>query len=80
MPLQLAARSCEDATRHSTLEYALSAGFLAVSAGALLPDVADPIKSIWIKMSYLLSPNCIGSPGNSGASNGCGPPTLPPGQ
>ena len=62
------------------VEYALLAGFLAVSAGAIIPGVSDHIKIIFVKVSYLLSPECIGSPGNAGASNGCGPSSLPPGQ
>ena len=45
MPLQLAARSCEDATRHSTLEYALSAGFLAVSAEPCSQMLLTPSKA-----------------------------------
>ena len=61
------------------VEYALLAGFLAVSAGAVIPGATDPIKTIWVKISYLLSPECIGSPGNSGSSNGCGPSTTPTG-
>lgn len=61
------------------VEYALLVGFLAVSAGAFIPGVADPINFIWVKISYLLSPECMGSPGNGGASNGCGPATTPGG-
>ena len=60
------------------VEYALLAGFLAVSAGALIPGATDPIKTIWVKISYLVSPECMGAPGNP-SSNGCGPPTTPPG-
>ena len=60
------------------VEYALLAGFLATGAGATIPGVAEPIQVIFVKMSYLLSPECLGAPGNSG-SNGCGPASTPPG-
>ena len=73
-------RLVRDQYGQDMVEYALLAGFLAVSAGAIIPGVSDHIKIIFVKMSYLLSPECIGSPGNGGSSNGCGPPTTPPGQ
>ena len=64
------------------VEYALLAGFLAVSAGALLPGVADPIISIFSKVGSLLEaasePCPVGPPGTpTGGSFGCGPPTAP---
>ena len=60
------------------VEYALLAGFLAVSAGALLPNISDPMGTIWAKVSGLLSPECQGAPGNA-ESNGCGPAETPSG-
>ena len=38
------------------VEYALPAGIPAAAAGAVIPGVAEPIKIIFVKMSYLLSP------------------------
>ena len=61
------------------VEYALLAGFLATAAGAAIPGVAKPIEVIFLKMSHLLSPECMGAPGNP-SSNGCGPAVRPPGQ
>ena len=53
--------------------------FVAINgAPAGLVGVADPIKTIFVKASYLLSPGCLGAPGNP-SSNGCGPPAPPPG-
>ena len=72
-------RLVRDQYGQDLVEYALLVGFLAVSAGAFIPGVADPIKIIFVKVSFLLSPECIGSPGNAGSSNGCGPPTTPGG-
>jgi Flp pilus assembly pilin Flp len=37
------------------VEYALLAGFIAVSAGALLPPVADSISTIFSRMGSALS-------------------------
>ena len=61
------------------VEYALLAGFLAVSAGATIPGTADSISTIFLKIRYLTGPECLGAPGNP-SSNGCGPPTTPTGQ
>jgi Flp pilus assembly pilin Flp len=36
------------------IEYALMAGFVAVSAGAIMPDVADSISTIFSKVSSVL--------------------------
>ena len=71
-------RLVSDQYGQDMVEYALLAGFLAVSAGAVLPGISDPIKTIWVKTSHLLSPECQGAPGNP-ESNGCGPPTTPEG-
>jgi Flp pilus assembly pilin Flp len=36
------------------VEYALLAGFIAVAAGAILPNISDSISTIFSKMSSLV--------------------------
>ena len=43
-----------DETAQDLVEYALLAGFIAVAAGAFLPNVANGISTIFSKMSSLV--------------------------
>lgn len=42
------------------VEYALLAGFIAVSAGALLPGVAESISAIFSKMDSVVNQAAVG--------------------
>ena len=44
-------RLIRDKRGQDLVEYALLVGFLAVSAGAFLPDVGDDLKNIYSKVS-----------------------------
>ena len=37
------------------IEYALMAGFVAVSAGAFIPNIAPSISTVWTKISSVVS-------------------------
>jgi Flp pilus assembly pilin Flp len=52
---RLAIRLIHDDKGQDMVEYALLAGFIAVSAGALLPPVADSISTIFSRMGSALS-------------------------
>ena len=43
------------------IEYALMAGFVAVAAGIVLPDVSTSIAAIFNKLNAILSPAASGS-------------------
>ena len=43
-----------DEEAQDMVEYALLAGFIAVAAGAILPDISDSISTIFSKMSSLV--------------------------
>ena len=53
--LQLLVRIKRDERAQDMVEYALLAAFVAVSAGALLPPIADGISVIFSKMSSLVN-------------------------
>jgi len=44
-----------DTRGQDLIEYALMAGFVAVSAGAIVPGVADSIKTIFGKVNNVMS-------------------------
>ena len=43
-----------DETGQDLIEYALMAGFVAVTAGALMPGVSSSVSTIWSKVSSSL--------------------------
>jgi pilus assembly protein Flp/PilA len=45
----------KDAKGQDLIEYALMAGFVAVAAGAIMPDVASSISQIFSKVTSVLS-------------------------
>ena len=45
----------KDAKGQDLIEYALMAGFVAVAAGAIMPDVAASISQIFSKVTSVLS-------------------------
>lgn len=45
----------KDAQGQDLIEYALMAGFVAVSAGAIMPGVATKISTIFSKVSSVIS-------------------------
>jgi len=48
-------RIFKDTRGQDLIEYALMAGFVAVAAGALMPNVASSISTVFSKISSLLS-------------------------
>ena len=48
-------RIMRDTRGQDLIEYALMAGFVAVAAGAIVPGVADSIKSIFTKVNSVMS-------------------------
>lgn len=52
---RLAIRLIHDNKGQDMVEYALLAGFIAVSAGALLPPVADNISIIFTRIGSVLT-------------------------
>ena len=52
---RLAIRLIQDNKGQDMVEYALLAGFIAVSAGALLPPVADNISIIFTRIGSVLT-------------------------
>ena len=44
-----------DEEAQDMVEYALLAGFIAVAAGAILPNISDSISTIFSKMSSLVA-------------------------
>ena len=48
-------RILKDTRGQDLIEYALMAGFVAVAAGALMPNVASSISTVFSKISSLLS-------------------------
>lgn len=48
-------RLMKDTRGQDLIEYALMAGFIAVAAGAIVPGVADSIKTIFSKVSTVMS-------------------------
>ncbi len=53
LPLKL--RIWKDTKGQDLIEYALMAGFVAVAAGALMPNISSSITTIFQKVSNLLS-------------------------
>jgi Flp pilus assembly pilin Flp len=47
-------RILKDARGQDLIEYALMAGFVAVAAGALMPNVASSISTVFSKVNSLL--------------------------
>ena len=47
-------RLVRDTRGQDLVEYALLAGFIAVAAGAILPDISDNISKIFSRVSSLL--------------------------
>jgi pilus assembly protein Flp/PilA len=52
---QLIVRLAKDRKGQDMVEYALLAGFIAVAAGALLPDISDSISTIFSRMASVVS-------------------------
>jgi Flp pilus assembly pilin Flp len=52
--LFLKLRALKDTAGQDLIEYALMAGFVAVSAGAVMPGLADSISSIFSKVGSAL--------------------------
>ena len=52
---QLIARLVRDRKGQDMVEYALLAGFIAVAAGALLPNISDSISTIFSRMASVVS-------------------------
>jgi pilus assembly protein Flp/PilA len=48
-------RLMKDTRGQDLIEYALMAGFIAVAAGAIVPGVATSIKTIFNKVSVVMS-------------------------
>ena len=48
-------RLIHDEEGQDMVEYALLAGFIAVAAGAILPDISDGISTIFSKMQSVVS-------------------------
>ena len=48
-------RFVKDTRGQDLIEYALMAGFVAVSAGAVVPGVADSIRSIFSKVNTVMA-------------------------
>lgn len=48
-------RIMKDTRGQDLIEYALMAGFIAVAAGAIVPGVADSIKTIFNKVSGVMT-------------------------
>jgi Flp pilus assembly pilin Flp len=46
---------CEEEKAQDLIEYALMAGFVAVSAGAIMPGVATSISKIFSKVGSVMS-------------------------
>ena len=55
MNLAWAMRIWKDTRGQELIEYALMAGFVAVAAGAIMPNVASSISSIFSKVGSVLS-------------------------
>ncbi len=53
-------RFLKDESGQDLIEYALMAGFVAVAAGALMPNVSSSISTVFSKIQSLLS-NAAGS-------------------
>ena len=47
-------RRLKDTSGQDLIEYALMAGFVAVAAGALMPNVASSISTVFSKVTSLL--------------------------
>ena len=47
-------RNLKDTRGQDLIEYALMAGFVAVAAGALMPNVASSISTVFSKINSLL--------------------------
>lgn len=52
---QLMIRVVRDRKGQDMVEYALLAGFIAVAAGALLPNISDSISTIFSRMASVVS-------------------------
>jgi Flp pilus assembly pilin Flp len=53
--LILKLRCLKDTHGQDLIEYALMAGFVAVAAGAVMPNIADSISAIFSKVSSALN-------------------------
>lgn len=53
--LTLRLRIWKDTRGQDLIEYALMAGFVAVAAGAIVPGVADSIKTIFGKVNNVMT-------------------------
>ncbi len=54
MDMALRLRILKDTKGQDLIEYALMAGFVAVAAGAIMPNVAASISTVFSKVSSLL--------------------------
>jgi pilus assembly protein Flp/PilA len=46
---------CKDDQGQDLIEYALMAGFIAVAAGALMPNISNSISTVFSKISSLMT-------------------------
>ena len=60
-------RIWKDTRGQDLIEYALMAGFVAVAAGAVMPDVSRSISDIFSKIADQLEQAAGGSGGGSGS-------------
>ena len=65
-------RILKDTRGQDLIEYALMAGFVAVAAGAIMPGVADSIKTIFSKVGSVMA----GAAGTGGSGGSGSPPTT----
>lgn len=61
MKLIWAIRLWKDRRGQDLIEYALMAGFVAVAAGAILPNISSQITTIFSKVNSLMSNAASGS-------------------
>jgi pilus assembly protein Flp/PilA len=54
-------RVIRDTRGQDLIEYALMAGFIAVAAGAIVPGVAESIKTIFGKVNNVMSTSALNS-------------------
>ena len=48
-------RFCKDERGQDLIEYALMAGFVALAAGALMPNISSSISTVFSKIQSLLT-------------------------
>ena len=48
-------RICKDTRGQDLIEYALMAGFVAVAAGAIMPNISESISTIFSKIASVMT-------------------------